>query len=213
MLATTSAQARREQPSSRLTTKAGLSGGTRKMSRGSWCRSTWPISPSLVFDDLAFFLDHGAALAVEPSLPQPPVDRRGRRWNGNRLLQGREDLVAVEALAALRQDLGVDPRRLAALAPFRPAPARRQILRRAALQIAVVISAEGLKAGAVVAVERADAGKMRRPPRLHRLLFRNQETPLLQIVALDRPVIAVVTHRSSHNKGAANHRINEHAQQ
>src|SRR5437868_2741821 len=82
--------------------------------------------------------------------------------------------------------------------PFPPlwsAAARQQICLIPALQIAVVILAERLRAGSVVAVEISNPLEQLRPPSLHRLIFRDQKPPLLQVIAFNRPVIAVVAHR------------------
>jgi hypothetical protein len=46
-----------------------------------------------------------------------------------------------------------------------------------------------------MAVEIPHRPERRRPARLYSLILWNQKSPLLQIVALDRPVIAVITHR------------------
>jgi hypothetical protein len=44
-------------------------------------------------------------------------------------------------------------------------------------------------------VEVPDPAERRRPARFHFLIFRDQEPPLLHIIALNRPVEAVVAHR------------------
>src|SRR6185369_9658360 len=89
----------------------------------------------------------------------------------------------------------LDPFRLTSFPPFGPAPARQQVSLLTALQIAIVILAERLRAGPVVSVEVADPLELRRPAGLHRLIFRDQKPPLLQVVAFNRPVVAVVAHR------------------
>src|SRR5690554_4358198 len=105
------------------------------------------------------------------------------------------DLVAVHAALPADDDLRLDAFRLAPLAPFRPAPLRQQIGLRAALQIAVVVLPEGLRAGAVVAVEVAHPPKGLGTSGLHLLVLGDQKPPLLDVVPLDRPVEAVVAHR------------------
>src|SRR5690242_3443552 len=45
-----------------------------------------------------------------------------------------------------------------------------------------------------MAVKLADPGELRRAPRLYILVFLDQKAPLLQVVALNRPIIAVVAH-------------------
>src|SRR5262249_38335420 len=92
-------------------------------------------------------------------------------------------------------DLGLDPLRLAPLTPFGTAATRQQVCFIATLQIAIVVLAEGLRAGPVVAVEVPDPLEQLRPTGLHRLVFRDQKTPLLQIVAFYCPIVAVVAHR------------------
>src|SRR6476620_12212553 len=47
----------------------------------------------------------------------------------------------------------------------------------------------------MVAVEVPDPLEQLRPAGLHRLIFRDQKPPLLQVVAFNRPVVAVVAHR------------------
>ena len=46
-----------------------------------------------------------------------------------------------------------------------------------------------------MSVEVADPLEQRGSTSLHRLIFRDQKPPLLQIVAFNRPVVAVVAHR------------------
>src|SRR6201991_5349748 len=109
-------------------------------------------------DDPALFLDHRLGLAVQAVLFEPAVDGGGR-WHGRYILarfpQDGVDLVAVEAAGAAGQDLGLDAVGIAGLAPFWPAPLRQQVSLRSPLHVAVVILAEGLRAGAMVPVELA----------------------------------------------------------
>src|SRR5206468_2388576 len=106
------------------------------------------------------------------------------------------DLIAVHAAPTAGDDLSLDPLRLTPLAPFGTAPTRQKVRFITALQVAIVILAEGLRAGPVVAVEISDPLEQLRPPSLHRLIFRDQKTPLLQVVAFNRPIKAVVAHRT-----------------
>jgi hypothetical protein len=89
------------------------------------------------------------------------------------------NLITVHTPLAMGDDLRLDPFRLAPLPPLRTAPPRQQICFLAALQIAIVILAERLRAGPVVPVEVADPLEQRRSASLHRLVLRNQKTPLL----------------------------------
>ena len=85
---------------------------------------------------------------------QHPVDARRRRYRVAPLTQDGVDLVAVHAALAAGNNLRLDALRwLAPLTPFGAATARQQSRFIAALQIAVVILAEGLRAGSVVAIE------------------------------------------------------------
>jgi hypothetical protein len=63
------------------------------------------------------------------------------------------DLVAVHPSLALGHDVGLDPLRLAPFPPLRPTPARQQIRFIATLQVAIVVLAERLRAGSMVAVK------------------------------------------------------------
>ena len=105
------------------------------------------------------------------------------------------DLVPVHPPLAVGDDLGIDPFGDTPIAPFGSAAARQQIRLITALQIAIVILAEGLRAGPVVAVEIPDPLEQLRPAGFHRLIFRDQKPPFLQVVAFNRPVVAVVAHR------------------
>src|SRR5262245_19544589 len=104
------------------------------------------------------------------------------------------DLIAVHAPLAVGNDLGLDPLRLAPVPPFGAAAARQQICLIAALQIAVVILAKGLRAGPVVAGEIPDPLEQLRSPGLHRLVLSDQKAALLLIIAFNRPIIAVIAH-------------------
>lgn len=55
-------------------------------------------------------------------------------------------------------------------------------------------------------IEVADPRKLRRPPGLDLLVLLNQKPPLLQVVAFNRPVKAIVAHRVRSSGGPA---INE----
>src|SRR5438445_6626844 len=46
-----------------------------------------------------------------------------------------------------------------------------------------------------MAVEIPNPLEQLRPAGLHRLIFRDQKPPLLQVIAFNRPVVAVVAHR------------------
>src|SRR5437870_12673736 len=46
-----------------------------------------------------------------------------------------------------------------------------------------------------MAVEIPNPLEQLRPAGLHRLVFRDQKPPLLQVIAFNRPVVAVVAHR------------------
>src|SRR5437660_2472170 len=105
------------------------------------------------------------------------------------------DLVAVHALLPACNDLRLDALRFAPFPPLWSAAARQQICLIPALQIAVVILAERLRAGSVMAVEIPNPLEQLRPAGLHRLIFRDQKPPLLQVIAFNRPVVAVVAHR------------------
>jgi hypothetical protein len=105
------------------------------------------------------------------------------------------DLVAVHAAPAQRDDLGLEAFRLVPLPPFGAAAARQKIALRSALQVPIVILAEGLRAGAVVAIKVANPLERLRSARFDRLVLRDQKPPFLQIIAFDRPVVAVVAHR------------------
>ena len=168
--------------------------------------------PELVLDNATFLLAHRRRAAVQPVAFQHPVDRRGRGYRVALLAQDGMDLVAVHAPLAMGDDLGLDAFRLAPFPPFRAAPARQQVRLLAALQIAVVILAERLRAGSVMPVEVADPLEQRRSASLHRLILRDQKTPLLQdssaqssgrscCRASDRPPVE-----------RFNQRISEHAQ-
>src|SRR5438552_18052302 len=105
------------------------------------------------------------------------------------------DLVAVHALLPACNDLRLDALRFAPFPPLWSAAARQQICLIPALQIAVVILAERLRAGSVMAVEIPNPLEHLRSAGLHRLIFRDQKSPLLQVIAFNRPVVAVVAHR------------------
>src|SRR5215208_552892 len=104
------------------------------------------------------------------------------------------DLVAVHPALATGNDLELDPFRLASFPPLGAAPARQQVGFVAALQVAIVVLAEGLRAGPVVAVEIPNPLEHLGPAGFHSLVFRDQKTPLLQVVAFNRPIVAVVAH-------------------
>src|SRR5262245_42572036 len=124
----------------------------------------------LVLDNAAFLLAHRRCAAVQMIASQHPVDARRRRYRVAPLTQDGVDLVAVHAALAAGNNLRLDALRwLAPLTPFGAATARQQS--RAALHIAVVILAEGLRAGSVVAVEIPHSTELRRPASLHRLVF------------------------------------------
>src|SRR5262249_61977122 len=107
----------------------------------------------LVLDNAAFLLAHRRCAAVQMIASQHPVDARRRRYRVAPLTQDGMDLVAVHAALAAGNNLRLDALRwLAPLTPFWAAPARQQIRFSAALQIAVVIPAEGLRASFMVAV-------------------------------------------------------------
>src|SRR5947209_2765590 len=59
----------------------------------------------------------------------------------------------------------------------------------------IVVFPKRLRAGSVVTIEIPDPPKGLRSAALHRLIFRNQKSPFLQIIAFNRPVKAVVAHR------------------
>src|SRR4029453_9841297 len=151
--------------------------------------------PEFVLDNAAFLLTHRRRAAVRLVAPQHPVDRDRRRYRVALLTQGGMNLVAVHPPLAMGDDLRLDSFRLAPVPPFGPAPAWQQVRLLTALQIAVVILAERLRAGPMVAVEVADPLEQRGSTSFHRLIFRDQKTPLLQIVAFNRPVVAIVAHR------------------
>src|SRR5579872_4900605 len=60
-------------------------------------------------------------------------------------------------------------------------------------------------------VEVSNTAERRRSTRLHLLIFRDQEPPLLNVIAFNCPVEAVVAHRIPLWDGF-DHRISEHAQ-
>ncbi|WP_164937439.1 hypothetical protein [Bradyrhizobium guangxiense] len=167
----------------------------------------------LVLDNTAFLLTHRRRTAVQAIAFQHPVDRDRRRYRVVRFAQDGMNLITVHPPLAMGDDLRLDPFRLASSPPFRPAPPRQQVRFLAALQIAIVILAERLRAGPVVPVKVADPLEQRRSASLHRLILRNQKTPLVQIVAFNRSVIAVVSHRIVPSLERSNQRISEHAQQ
>src|SRR3954447_20699425 len=151
--------------------------------------------PEFVLDNATFLLTHCRRAAVQLIASQHPADRDGRGYRVALLAEDGMDLVAVHPPLAMGDDLRLDPFRLTSFPPFGPAPARQQVSLLTALQIAIVILAERLRAGPVVSVEVADPLEQRRPAGLHRLIFRDQKPPLLQVVAFNRPVVAVVAHR------------------
>src|SRR5207248_10696629 len=151
--------------------------------------------PELVLDNAAFLLAHRRRAAVQSIARQHPIDGRGRRYRVAPLAQDGMDLIAVHALLPASNDLRLDALRLAPFPPLRSAAARQQIGLTPALQIAVVILTERLRAGSVVAVEIPNPLEQLRPAGLYRLIFRDQEPPLLQVIAFNRPVVAVVAHR------------------
>src|SRR6185503_2947413 len=112
--------------------------------------------PELVLDNAAFLLAHRRRAAVQSMASQHPVDRYGRRYRVALLTQDRMNLVAVHPPLAMGDDLRLDPFRLAPFPPFGPAPARQQLRFLTTLQVAIVILAERLRAGPMVAVEVAD---------------------------------------------------------
>ncbi|MEH2494755.1 hypothetical protein V1294_001234 [Bradyrhizobium sp. AZCC 1678] len=148
----------------------------------------------LVLDNAAFLLAHRRRAAVQPIACQHPIDGRGRGYRVAPLAQDGMDLVAVHTLLPACNDLRLDALWLAPFPPFGSTAARQQICLIAALQIAVVILAERLRAGSVVAVEIPNPLEQLRPARLYRLVLRDQEPPLLQVIAFNRPVIAVIAH-------------------
>src|SRR5690348_4281909 len=105
------------------------------------------------------------------------------------------DLVAIHPSLAMGDDLGLDPAWLTPFAPFRPPTTRQQICLIAALQIAIVILAKRLRAGPMMAIKIPDPLELLRLAGLHRLIFRDQKSPLLQVVAFNCPVVAVIAHR------------------
>ena len=121
------------------------------------------------------------------------------------------DLVAVHAPLAAGDDLGLDAFRFAPLPPLRPAALRQQVSLLAAPQIAVVILPERLRAGPVMAVEIPDPAERFRPAGLHRLIFRDQKSPFLQIIPLNRPVVAVVAHRILRQGDSISELVNMHS--
>src|SRR6185437_279730 len=149
----------------------------------------------LVLDNTTFFLAHGRGTAVHLMTFEDPVDGRRRRYCIAPLAQVGMDLIAVHAPPPAGDDLGLDALRLTALPPFRPAALRQQVGIRPAGQVSVVILAERLRAGAVMAVEIPDPPERRRSTRFHCLIFCHQETPPLNVIAFNRPVKAVVAHR------------------
>src|SRR5882757_2841847 len=98
------------------------------------------------------------------------------------------DLISVHPPLTAGDDLGLDTLRFTPFAPLRPAALRQQVGLCAALQIAVVILPEGLRAGSVMTVEIPDPTERFRSTSLHRLIFRDQKPPFLKIVSLYRPV-------------------------
>src|SRR6185312_10648238 len=128
---------------------------------------------------------------------QHPVNRRWRGYPVTAFPQGRMDLVAVHPALALGDELDLDAFRLAPFPPFGAPPAGQQIGFVPAAQIAIVIFAEGLRARPMVRVEVPDTLEHRRPAGLHRFVFRNQKSPLLQIVAFNRTEYEAVKDRKS----------------
>src|SRR5438105_13856319 len=151
--------------------------------------------PALVLDNATFLLEHRRRAAVQSISCQHPIDGRGRWYRVAPLAQDGMDLVAVHALLPACNDLRLDALRFAPFPPLWSAAARQQICLIPALQIAVVILAERLRAGSVMAVEIPNPLEQLRPAGLHRLIFRDQKPPLLQVIAFNRPVVAVVAHR------------------
>src|SRR5687768_10620652 len=150
--------------------------------------------PELVLDNAASLLTHRRCAAVQPVASQHPIDRDRRRHCLTLLTQDRMDLVAVHSPLAMGDNLRLDPFRLPPFLPFGSAPAGQQIYLVPALQIAIVILAERLRARPVMTVEVAHPLEQRRSASLHRLVLRDQKTPLLDIVPLDRSVITIVAH-------------------
>ena len=109
--------------------------------------------PEFVLDNAAFLLTHRQRTAVQLIASQHPVDRHRRRYRVASFPQDGMDLIAVHPPLAVGDDLSLDPFRLTPFPPFWAASARQKVRLIAALQIAIVILAEGLRAGPVVAVE------------------------------------------------------------
>ena len=109
--------------------------------------------PELVLDNATLLLAHRRRAAVQSIARQHPIDGRGRAYRLATLAQDRMNLIAIHAFLAAADDRRLDALWFAPFPPLWPAPARQQICLIAALQIAVVVLAERLRAGSVVAVE------------------------------------------------------------
>src|SRR5205823_2545447 len=151
--------------------------------------------PELVLDNAALLLAHRRRAAVQSISCQHPIDGRGRGYRVAPLAQDGMDLIAVHALLPACNDLCLDARRFAPFPPLWSAAARQQICLIPALEVGVVVLAERLRAGSVVAVEIPNPIEQLRPAALHRLISWYQKPPLLQVIAFNRPVVAVVAHR------------------
>ena len=61
-----------------------------------------------------------------------------------------------------------------------------------------------------MAVKIPNPAERLRPPGFHRLIFRDQKPPFLQIIPLNRPVIAVVAHRILRREDSISELVNMH---
>ena len=120
------------------------------------------------------------------------------------------DLVAVHPPLPTRNNIGLDTLRFAPFLPLRPAPPRQKIRLLAALQIAVVVFPKRLGTGPVMPVEVSHPAERGRPPRLHSLVFRYQKSPFLKVIPLNRPVVAIVSHRILLQENSITELVNLH---
>ena len=63
----------------------------------------------------------------------------------------------------------------------------------------------------MMTVEIPDPAEHLRPASLHRLIFRNQKPPFLKIIALNRPIVAVIAHRILLREDSISELVNIHS--
>ena len=103
-------------------------------------------------------------------------------------------LVAVDALAPLLQHLLLDVGDRAAALPLGASLARQERLSVPGLAVAVVVLGKGLAVRPVVGVEVLEEAELVMALGLDQFVLPDQEPVLLDVVPLQRAVVAVVTH-------------------